>query len=140
MKKFTALVAALVLCLTMGMSVFATESPDADKDVEGGHDVPVEGGSGDTSGDVGADIPGSGNGSSGTSGDDEGAIIGDKPGDSSTTPDSSTAPTTEPNGGSGSGSDESKSPVTGDTWIVPGLGTIALAGITVSAVAKKKEE
>lgn len=32
------------------------------------------------------------------------------------------------------------SPVTGDTLVIPGLGTLAIAGIAVSTVAKKKME
>ena len=42
--------------------------------------------------------------------------------------------------GDTTGSGTGTSPVTGDTLVIPGLGTLAIAGIAVSTVAKKKME
>lgn len=118
MKKLVTLIATFAICFSLGTVVMASPSSPTANDPT----TDVDGGSGNGSNGTGSNGFNNSNDSSSTNVGDTSSVGGAGVGTGA---------------GAGNG-DGSSSPKTSDSYVVPGLVTVALGGTVVSFVSKKK--
>ena len=127
MKKIVTLIATLAVCLSLGTVALAA-SPDSPS--AGGIDI------GTGNGGDGSDSNYNNGGNHGGS-DTEGANTGDNGNGSGNNSGSGNGTGNGSGSGNGANNGES-SPKTSDSYLVPGLATVALGGTVITVVSKKK--